>query len=105
MHYPFNNGVNWWISRHNRYSDMEAVRLSAEKAEELQFRKLFSKDPAERRKHQKQLLYRLPGRPLLMFFVLYFLKLGFLDGKAGFHYAVLRSFYEYMIDLKIVEKQ
>ncbi|MBE6404391.1 MAG: glycosyltransferase family 2 protein [Lentisphaerae bacterium] len=105
LHYPFNNGVNWWISRHNRYSDMEAVRLSAEKAEKLQFKKLFSKDPAERRKHQKQLLYRLPGRPLLMFFVLYFLKLGFLDGKAGFHYAVLRSFYEYMIDLKIVESK
>lgn len=105
LHYPFNNGVNWWISRHNRYSDMEAVRLSAERGEKLKIGKLFSRDPAERRKHQKQLLYRMPGRPLLMFMVLYFLKLGFLDGRAGFHYAVLRSFYEYMIDLKIVEKQ
>ena len=105
LHYPFNNGINWWISRHNRYSDMEAIRLNAEKTEKLQWGKLFSKDAAERRKHQKQLLYRLPGRPLLMFFVLYFLKLGFSDGRAGFHYAVLRSFYEYMIDLKRLEKK
>lgn len=102
LHYPFNNGVDRWISRHNQYSGMEAVRLHEEKRVPLKWRMLLSKDPAERRKSQKQLLYRFPGRPLLMFFVLYFLKAGFLDGKAGFHYAVLRSFYEYMIDLKTV---
>ena len=24
IHYPFNKGLNWWISKHNKYSDMEA---------------------------------------------------------------------------------
>ena len=103
LHYPFNNGVGWWIARHNRYSDMEAVRLTAERAEKIAWGALFRRDPVARRKTLKQILYRVPGRPLWMFFMLYLAKLGFLDGRAGFHYAVLRSFYEYMIDLKIKE--
>ena len=93
----------WWIARHNRYSDMEAVRLTAERAEKIAWGALFRRDPVARRKTLKQILYRVPGRPLWMFFMLYLAKLGFLDGRAGFHYAVLRSFYEYMIDLKIKE--
>lgn len=105
LHYPFNNGVNWWIARHNRYSDMEAVRLTAERQDKIPWNMLFGKDPALRRKVLKQVLYRIPCRPLWMFFALYILKRGFLDGRAGFHYAILRSFYEYMIDLKIKENK
>ena len=103
IHYPFINGMSWWFSRHNRYSDMEAVRLSEERGAKTESVSLLSRDPVLRRKAHKQLLYRLPCRPLLMFAALYFLKLGFLDGRAGFHYSVLRSIYEYMIDLKIKE--
>lgn len=102
-HYPFSNGMRWWIERHNRYSDMEASVLASERREKVPVSRLFSRDGALRRKAAKQLLYRLPCRPLLMFFTLYFLKFGFLDGAAGFHYSVLRSFYEYMIDLKTYE--
>lgn len=103
-HYPFNNGIAFWIARHNRYSDMEAVRLAAERKNPVEWRLLWGRDPVLRRKSAKQLLYRLPCRPLIMFITLYFLKLGFLDGKAGFDYSLLRSIYEYLIDLKIREK-
>jgi hypothetical protein len=34
---------------------------------------------------------------------MYVLKLGFLDGAAGFHYCALLSIYEYMIVLKAKE--
>jgi hypothetical protein len=37
------------------------------------------------------------------FIVLYLLKRGFLDGRAGFTYSVLQSFYEYFIVLKVRE--
>ena len=47
--------------------------------------------------------YRAPLRPLLMFLLLYVFKRGFLDGRAGFTYALLRSIYEYMIVLKVRE--
>ena len=67
LHYPFTNGVNWWFARHNRYSDMEAMRLLKERTEAIRWRDL--------------------------------------DGQAGFHYSVLRSIYEYMIDLKMLEQK
>ena len=105
VHYPFSKGINWWIARHNRYSDMETIQLMDEQRERLSFKDLFVHDPILRRKSRKQLLYRMPFRPLLMFFALYVVKLGFLDGMAGFHYSVLRSFYEYMINLKIMESK
>ena len=104
VHYPFSNGVNWWFARHNRYSDMEAIRLLEERQKKIEFKSLFCRDPIVRRKNQKQLLYRLPCRPWLMFIALYIFKFGFLDGRAGFHYSKLRAIYEYMIDLKIKER-
>ena len=39
--------------------------------------------------HQRGLYYQLPLRPLVMFMGLYVGKRGFLDGRAGFVYAVL----------------
>lgn len=102
LHFPFNNGISWWFARHNRYSDMEAIRLLEEHPERWPL--LFSRDPVMRRKSMKQLFYHLPGRPLIIFGFVYFLRCGFLDGKAGFHYSVLRMIYEYMIHLKMIEK-
>jgi hypothetical protein len=63
----------------------------------------FSRDATERRFHQKELFYRLPARPFIKFLLLYIGKKGFLDGSAGFQYAMLQSFYEYMIVLKTKE--
>ncbi|MBQ9367491.1 MAG: glycosyltransferase family 2 protein [Victivallales bacterium] len=103
IHYPFNNGISWWFWRHNRYSDMESKRLLEERSAPISWKTLLGRDPILRRKTLKQLLYRVPFRPVWMFFGLYFLKLGFLDGVPGFHYSVMRAIYEYMIDLKIKE--
>jgi hypothetical protein len=64
---------------------------------------LFSRDPVVRRKGLKQLAYRLPCRPSLVFVYLYFVRTGFLDGVAGWRYCRMRAIYEYMIDLKIIE--
>lgn len=63
----------------------------------------FSKDPTDRRRAVKGFAYRMPGRPLMMFFALYILKRGFLDGKAGFVFCVLRAYYEFMINCKVEE--
>jgi hypothetical protein len=45
----------------------------------------------------------MPFRPALTFCYLYFVRLGFLDGRPGFHYACMSSVYEYMINLKMKE--
>lgn len=103
IHYPFNKGIAYWFERHNRYSSMEAVKLRSETRVSMDWKGFFSRDPAVRRKSQKQLVYRLPGRPVIVFFGLYLLKGGFLDGKAGFNYSLMRAVYEYMISLKMRE--
>jgi hypothetical protein len=95
-----------WLTRHNSYSSLEALQILRNRADGQQFslmQAFFSKDRNKRRFHQKELFYRTPARPLLKFFLLYLGKRGFLDGRAGFNYAMLQSFYESMIVLKTRE--
>lgn len=104
VHYPFNKGFHSWFEKHNRYSSMEAESMVLFKSgSNLKMKDMFDSDPSIRRKFIKTLIYKLPGRPLIMFFLLYLFKGGFLDGAAGFRFCVLRSFYEYMIDCKVTE--
>lgn len=105
-HFPFSKGVSYWIQRHNDYSSKEAQQLLLNRADAPAFSlkdALFHKDFQARRKQQKQLFYRLPGRPVLKFLLIYFVKRGFLDGHAGLTYALLQSVYEYFIVLKTRE--
>ncbi len=104
LHYPFNKGVAWWYARHNRYSSMESDALSAERqGRPLILADLMARDPLKRRAALKQLAYRAPMRPFLAFFYLYVVRLGFLDGMAGYQYAMMRLSYEIMIDAKSKE--
>jgi len=103
LHYPFSKGFTCWLERHNRYSTMEAAALVEEVRGRAGWAGLFSRNPVARRKAQKQLAYRLPGRPLLVFLYLYLFRMGFLDGRPGLIYCTLRMIYEYMIDLKVRE--
>ncbi len=64
---------------------------------------LMSKDFLERRLHQKAIFYRLPGRPLIKWMYMMFVRGALLDGSAGVIYATLQSFYEYLIVLKTKE--
>ena len=103
IHYPFAKGIAYWFERHNRYSTMEALALIQEIEEKFKIRDLFSNKPTIRRKSLKQLGYRLPGRPFIVFLYLYFFRLGLVDGLPGLRYSIMRSMYEYMIDLKVAE--
>lgn len=106
-HHPFSKGLRHWLDRHNSYSTLEAAQIVANRKSSsgsFRFRDaFFERDIARRRFHQKELFYRLPARPLLKFTLLYLAKRGFLDGSAGLTYALLQSFYEYMICLKTAE--
>lgn len=102
-HHPFNRGVAHWLNRHNSYSTLEAQEIREASRDFKWRRALFSKDFHERRFHQKQLFYHLPARPLIKFLLLYLGKRGFLDGVEGLRYALLQSFYEFMIVLKTKE--
>jgi glycosyltransferase involved in cell wall biosynthesis len=105
-HFPFSKGIGHWIDRHNAYSRFEAQQIieNRKNGENFSLLKAFTApDFHERRYHQKELFYRLPFRPLIKFLLLYVGKRGFLDGRAGFSYAILQSIYEYFIVLKTRE--
>lgn len=101
-HFPFNKGFAAWIEKHDRYSTMEAeLRLAGGTGASAH--DLFSSDPTLRRRALKATLYRMPGRPLLVFVGLYFVRGGLFEGRAGLTFSLLRSWYEYMIDCKYFE--
>jgi glycosyltransferase involved in cell wall biosynthesis len=104
-HFPFSKGIAHWIAKHNTYSTMEAeliVRQQGLKDPSLR-KALRDPDFHTRRLHQKALFYRLPGRPLVKWCYMMFLRGAILDGAAGLTYATLQSIYEYMIVLKTKE--
>jgi glycosyltransferase involved in cell wall biosynthesis len=103
IHYPFNNGFHRWIEKHNQYSKMEANLLVNEKGKKMRWIDLYSRDPAIRRKTIKSLVYRLPCRPVFIFFILFIVRGGFLDGRAGLTYCLLKAYYEFIIDCKVKE--
>jgi glycosyltransferase involved in cell wall biosynthesis len=104
-HYPFSKGIAHWIAKHNTYSTMEAeliVRQQGLRDPSLRAA-LFGPDFHTRRLHQKALFYRLPGRPLIKWGYMMFLRGAVLDGAAGITYATLQAIYEYFIVLKTKE--
>ena len=105
LHHPFSHGVAHWLERHNGYSSLEAAQLVEETAVPLDFAGVLSADPTRQRRACKRLLYGLPLRPWIVWAYLVFLRRGILDGKAGLTYATLRAFYEFMIDVKVVERR
>jgi len=105
VHYPFNKGIHAWFEKHNRYSSMEAKLALERMASAIRWGDLLRRDPQARRKVLKEVLYRMPARPLIVFFGLYILRGGFLEGRAGLTFCVLRAVYEFMIDCKVRELQ
>jgi glycosyltransferase involved in cell wall biosynthesis len=106
-HYTSGKGLSRWLDKHNRYSTDEAKETIEQlKDGEVNWRDLFwGKSEIERRRALKDLSLRLPCRPLLRWFYMYFILMGFRDGKAGFAWCTLQAFYEYIILLKVEEFQ
>jgi glycosyltransferase involved in cell wall biosynthesis len=105
LHIDFRD-IYHWLERHNRYSNWEA---------QVYFNTLTNRgdigtigadlfgDSVQRKRFLKKIWVRLPFKPLLRFILAYIIRLGFLDGFAGYTYARLLSQYEYQIGVKLYE--
>jgi hypothetical protein len=104
-HYTCGKGLSRWIEKHNRYSSDEAKETLYQLEQgRLAWYKLFlGSSEVERRRALKDISLRLPCRPLLRWFYMYFLLGGIWDGRAGFAWCTLQAFYEYLILLKVDE--
>lgn len=102
-HYGFSKGVADWIERHNRYSTDELELIARLRREPLVLTDLFRGDALRRRRCLKRLAARVGGRPWIRFFYTYVLRRGFLDGRAGFYFCLLRLAHEIHITVKLAE--
>jgi glycosyltransferase involved in cell wall biosynthesis len=104
-HFPFSKGIAHWVAKHNTYSTMEAELIFRQQGLQNPSVRAALRDPDfhTRRLHQKALFYRMPGRPLIKWCYMMFLRGAILDGAAGVAAATLQSIYEYMIVLKTKE--
>jgi exosortase/archaeosortase family protein len=102
------NNIAFWISKHNRYSDLlaqeEVERMQQMRSQTITPR--FWGSPDERRASFKQLWWQLPRytRPMLYFLYRMFFQLGILDGRTGIIFHFLQSFwFRLIVDVKIDE--
>lgn len=98
--------VGAWIAKHNRYATLEArelIRSSRRAAEEPR----FWGPQHERVQWLRQKVWgRMPPlvRPFFYFGYRYFLRGGFLDGRAGFVFHFLQAlWFQMLIDIKYLE--
>jgi glycosyltransferase involved in cell wall biosynthesis len=99
-HHGLSKGIGPWLDRHNRYATLEAAaRLDAP----IVWADVFSSHGSKRNMALKPLVSRVPGWPLIRFFITYILCLGFLEGRAGFVYCANLAYYEFLIRIKMRE--
>lgn len=97
-------GLSAFVARHNRYSDLEAAELANPASNRK--RGSFTGSWAERRRALKdRVWFRLPMRPVVRFLWLYFVKRGFLDGRRGLLFCYLIAMYDFLIDVKLLERR
>lgn len=105
LHIDFRD-IYHWLERHNRYSNWEARvyfnLLNGVDESGTIGANLFG-DAVQRKRFLKKLWVKLPFKPTLRFILFYIIRLGFLDGKAGYIYGRLLSQYEYQIGVKLYE--
>jgi glycosyltransferase involved in cell wall biosynthesis len=99
--------ISEYIKKHIIYADLESdewVRAHFGEGGGADPQRMFKDHLRWRQWIRRTLWPRLPGRPLMRFMYMYFLRLGFFDGRPGFHLACLMANYEYMISILFRDK-
>ncbi len=100
-------GFEAYIARHNRYSTFEArARFKAEEHAPDRARLPVSllASPVQRKRFLRERIWpAIPAKPLVLFFYMYFLRKGFMDGRAGLVLCVFHAFQEFMVGVKLAE--
>lgn len=94
-----------FMDKANYYSSLEATeyqRLLDGQDGDLAPGSIFG-TPPERRRALKRIFIKLPKRHWFLFVYLYIVRRGFLDGRAGATYCVLRTFTEWLTREKLRE--
>jgi glycosyltransferase involved in cell wall biosynthesis len=100
------DNIGSFIIRHDKWSLLEAIDV-LKKTKSGEVKSSFSGNPIERKRWLKNNFFQkspLFLRSFLYFIYRYFIRLGFLDGRAGLIFHILQGFwFRFLIDSKIYE--
>ena len=99
-HYAFPT-IEVFVEKHNRYSNWEAQVAADDQLKGSS--SALQKARVGWRRRLKRCSHLLPCRPWLRFFYVYVWQRGFLDGAAGYYFARLHGFYEFLCVAKSAE--
>ncbi|MEO1205470.1 MAG: glycosyltransferase family 2 protein [Pseudomonadota bacterium] len=108
------NSLTWWTAKHNAYASREAVEILSQRhglgdhqGTDGDRADTKMSPQAQRRRFVKDKIYeRLsPGvRAMAYFLYRYILRLGILDGRAGFYFHLMQAlWYRTLVDAKVTE--
>jgi len=101
------NNISWWTDKHNRYAAQEAIDVLNRKYHLFAMDDSIMNGKTSLKRFVKEHIYNnFPffSGPLFYFFYRYFIRLGFLDGKAGLVYHFLQGFwYRFLVETKVME--
>jgi len=93
-------GIDEWFERQNRYSSKDAEYEVANERKSIAWGDLLSGNGLLRRAAIKQIASRMPFRPFTYFMYSYVFRLGFLDGRNGLQFCLMKASYQRMIMIK-----
>lgn len=103
MSHQDRRGMEHFFAKHNRYSTLEAREIVDSPEPWPGLSTLFTDRTRRRRFAKSRIMPHLPGPWVWRFFYMYTLRLGFLDGMAGWHLSSFIASYELTIQLKVRE--
>ena len=99
--------ISQYLDKHIRYADMESnewLKWKLGHSRNASTNELFKDTLRLRQWVRRNIWPRLPLRPLWRFTYMFFFRVGFFDGHAGWYLAQLMACYEYMITLLYKDK-
>ncbi len=103
LHYPYPS-ISAWVEKHDRYSNWEAELYDRFRAGDADTEKRIGASQRFKRV-LKRIYLRLPLRFVFRFLYAYVWKRGFLDGRPGFIFCVLLTFYDFLAWAKVYERR
>jgi glycosyltransferase involved in cell wall biosynthesis len=93
-------GIDEWFDRQNRYASKEAEFEFEREKNGLKVSEILASDALVSRAALKRLAGRMPARGLVYFLYSFILRFGFLDGKPGFVFCLMKAWYQSQIAMK-----
>jgi len=94
-----------WIAKHNRYATLEAGEIARAGGGLRLEGRLFGSRVQRRRWIKDRIWNRLPFRPLVLFFYLYVVRLGFLNGRLGMRFCLMHAIFDAFTTAKVWEER